>query len=148
MGSSRSRTVGLAFLALLVVATFLVRRTGILPERGAEFDPVDYQEAPVVEAEEAHTAVGERAVVCGTVVNVTFATGVGGQPTYLNLERAFPDQPFDAVIWGRHRDRFHPPPETAYRQRRICVAGRVTTHEGVPRIEVSTPEQIRTAPGG
>ncbi len=147
MASSRSRTVGLAFLALLVVATFLVRRTGMLPERGAEFDPVDYQEAPVVEAEDAHSVVGERAVVCGTVANVTFATGVGGRPTYLNLERAYPEQPFDAVIWGRHRDRFESPPETAYRHQRICVAGRVTTHEGVPRIEVTTPEQIRIAPG-
>jgi len=141
--SSRSRTVGLAFLALLVVVTFVVRRTGVLPERGAHFDPVDYQEAPVVEAADAHTVVGQRAVVCGTVVNVTFAREIGGQPTFLNLERAYPEQPFDVVIWGRNRERFHPPPEMAYDDERICVAGRVTTHEGTPRIEVSTPEQIR-----
>ena len=144
MASSRSRTVGMAVLGLLVILTFVVRRTGMLPERGAHFDPAEYGEAPVLEAVDAHTVVGQRAVVCGTVANVTFASAVGGQPTYVNLERAHPEQPFDVVIWGRHRDRFQPPPEVAYRDQRLCVAGRVTTHQGIPRIEVSTPEQIRS----
>jgi hypothetical protein len=151
--SSPLRTLAFAALALLVVIGFLGRRTGVTPGTGPSapsapaFDPGDFRDVPVVEAVDAHSVVGERAVVCGTVVNAVFASTTRGRPTYLNLDRAYPDQPFDAVIWGRDRDRFPAPPEVAYRGRRVCVAGRVTIHQGTPRIEVGTPEQVRPTPG-
>jgi hypothetical protein len=135
--------IGFILIAALVVLTVLARRTGMVPGGAGAFDPADYRDVPVVTAEEAGDLVGERAVVCGHVVNATFASGTGGQPTFLNLERPFPDQFFDVVIWGRDRGRFDRPPEAFYADIRICVAGRITTHQGVPRIEVSTPEQVR-----
>lgn len=141
---SRRRRLIVAVVALLVAVGFLARRTGLGPAGTPPFDPADFRDAPVVEATEAASLVGERAVVCGTVVRATYARDTGGQPTFLNLERAYPEQPFDVVVWGRHRPRFQSPPELAYRDRRICVAGTVTTHQGTPRIEVTTPEQIRT----
>jgi len=133
-------------LAALVVLTFLARRTGLVPDGDRAFDPGDYVDAPVVSAVEAGEFVGEQAVVCGDVVNAVFARDTRGQPTFLNLDRPFPNQPFDVVIWGRNRGRFDSPPETFYRNVRICVAGRVTTHQGVPRIEVRGPEQMETRP--
>jgi len=141
---STLRTVALAAVGLLVLVTFLARRSGIVPGGPPPFDPEDYADVPVVEAVQAAELEGDRAVVCGRVVHAVFAQDTGGRPTYLNLEQAYPDQPFDVVIWGRDRDRFHPPPEVAYRDQRICVAGQVTTHRGTPRIEVVTPEQIRS----
>ena len=141
--SDRGRKLTLAALAVLVVIGFLVRRTGILPEPGDSFDPADYQDVPVLQATEAATVIGERAVICGTVVNAVYASGTGGQPTFLNLDRPYPDQPFDIVIWGRDRDRFNPPPEVRYAGTKVCVAGPVTSHQGVPRIEIRSPEQIR-----
>lgn len=144
---SRTRTLALAAVALVVAASFLVRRTDLLGPTGPTFDPADYEDVPIVEAPDAGSVVGERAVVCGTVVNAVFAQTTGGQPTFLNLGRPFPNQPFDAVIWGRDRPRFDPPPELAYDGQRVCVAGEVTTHEDTPRIEVRVPAQIRRAGG-
>jgi len=141
--SSSLGKIGFILLAVLVVVTFLARRTGVLPGGDRPFDPADYRAVPVASAEEADGLLGERAVICGQVVNTTFAPGTGGQPTFLNLERPFPDQLFDVVIWGRDRNRFDRPPEAFYADIRICVAGRVTSHQGVPRIEVRGPEQIR-----
>ncbi len=141
--SDRGRKLTFAALAVLVVIGFLVRRTGVLPEPGVSFDPTDYQDVPVLQAVQAATVIGERAVVCGTVVNAVYASSTGGRPTFLNLDRPYPDQPFDIVIWGRDRDRFDPPPEERYAGTPVCVAGRVTSHQGVPRIEVRSPEQIR-----
>ena len=140
---SRTRTIALAIIALVVAGAFLLRRTGLSPGGPPPFDPADYTDVPVVEAQDAASVVGEKAVVCGTVVNAVFTADTRGQPTFLNLSRPYPDQPFDAVIWGRDRERFHPPPEMAWREERICVAGPVTTHQGVPRIQVSTPAQIQ-----
>ena len=131
-------------MGVTVLLVFFVRRAGLLPGGEERFDPADYQDVVWLMADEAGMHVGERVVVCGTVVSTTFARETGGQPTYLNFEYPYPDQPFDAVIWGRHRDRFPTPPETLYRGRSICVAGQVTTHRGVPRIEVSTPDQIES----
>jgi len=137
------RKITFAVLAALVVVAFLARRTGMLPGGDRPFDPSDYRDVPVVSAVEARGLVGDRAIVCGEVVNAVFVSDTGGQPTFLNLDRPHPDQPFDVVIWGRDRGRFGSPPERLYRGAGICVSGRVTSHRGVPRIEVRTPEQIR-----
>lgn len=149
-GRSGLQTLLFAALALLVAVSFVARRTGLLQGGDPAFDPALFDDAPRVDAVDAPSVVGEDAVVCGRVVNGVFASATGGQPTFLNLERAYPDQPFDVVVWGRDRGRFTPPPEVFYPGRTICVAGRVTTHEGVPRIEARTPAQIsvRRAPGG
>ncbi len=144
-GSRRAfrRRVLLAIVALLVAASFLARRMGVGPGTAPAFDASLFDEGPRVSALEAGAYVGQDAVVCGRVVNTVFAQATGGQPTYLNLERAYPDQPFDVVVWGRDRGRFATPPEVLYFGREICAAGRVTTHQGVPRIEARGPEQIR-----
>jgi len=137
------RRVLLAVVALLVAASFLARRMGIGPGGAPTFDVSLFDEGPRVTAAEAGAWVGQDAVVCGRVANTVFAQATGGQPTYLNLDRAYPDQPFDVVVWGRDRGRFDTPPEVLYFGREICAAGRVTTHQGVPRIEARGPEQIR-----
>jgi hypothetical protein len=140
---SRRRKLALAAVGLLVAVAFVIQRTGVLPDRTPAFDPHHFRDAPVVPAAEAASMVGERAVVCGRVVATNFAREVRGRPTYLNLERPFPDQPFDVVIWGRYRERFLVPPETHFRNRTICVSGVVTSHRSTPRIEATSPAQIR-----
>lgn len=129
-------------VGVLVALTFVLRRVGLTPD-GERFDPAHYVDAPVVEAAEAADLVGRRATVCGRVEEATWARNVGGEPTFLNLDGRHPDQPFTAVIWGRDRPRFARPPETAYRNARICVSGRVREHQGTPQIEVRVPAQIR-----
>ncbi len=145
MARKGPRRLVLAVIALLVVLAFLGRRTGMIPGPAEAFDPSDYRDVPVLSSQEADRHVGARAVVCGEVVNAVLASGTRGQPTFLNLDRAYPEQPFDLVVWGRHRDAFQPPPERAYLGESVCAAGRITEHQGVPRIEVTTPEQIRPA---
>jgi hypothetical protein len=139
---SRRQRLLLATVGVTVLLLFFIRRAGLLPNGNERFDPGDYVDVVWVTTDEVSDLVGERGVVCGRVVNVTFARETGGQPTYLNLDRAFPDQPFDAVIWGRDLDAFPVDPRTAYAQREVCVAGRVTEHRGVPRIELRSPAQI------
>lgn len=143
MTANFGKSLGGIVLALLVVALFLIRRVGS-PDRGAPpFDPAAYRDVPVLAPEEADEHVGERARVCGEVAATNYARQVNGQPTFLNLGRPYPDQIFDVVIWGRYRANFSRPPELRYRETRICVAGQVSEHEEVPRIEVRVPEQIR-----
>ena len=67
---------------------------------------------------------------------------VEGQPTFVNLDKAYPDQPFTVVIWGDDRPRFSSPPEVAFDGKRICVSGVIETFRGKPQIVVHDPKQI------
>lgn len=101
--------------------------------------------APVVaaglSAEEAAGHVGETATVCGVGASAKHATSVRGQPTFLNLDRPYPNQVFTVVIWGSDRAAFGQP-EVAYQNKRICVTGLVESYKGKPEIIARRPSQI------
>lgn len=132
---SRWKSLFLALSAILVVGLLLSRHL-VGPETS---------EGPAIEvtAGEAAEHIGSRARVCGEVAGVTHATDIGGNPTFINLERAHPDQPFTALIWGDDRSRWAVAPEQQYAGREICVTGTIERHEGTPQIIVSSPQQIQ-----
>lgn len=133
---ARWKSLFLAVSALLVVGLLLSRHL-VGPEASGEGPAVE------VTAREAAEHVGEHARVCGRAVGVSYATGIGGEPTFINLGREHPDQPFTALIWGDDRARWAEAPEKLYAGQRICVTGEIEMHEGTPQIIVSSPRQIQ-----
>lgn len=93
-------------------------------------------------AAQAGDHVGEQARVCGITVSTRYAESSNGSPTFLNLDRPYPDQIFTALVWGEDRDKFRTPPETL-EGRKICVDGVISTHKGRPQIIVREPGQIK-----
>jgi DNA/RNA endonuclease YhcR with UshA esterase domain len=91
---------------------------------------------------EAKEHYGENATVCGDVVSTRYAASSKGQPTFLNLDKAYPNQIFTVVIWGSNRSKFKTPEED-YKDKRICVSGRITAYDGLPEIIAEDPKQIR-----
>lgn len=96
-----------------------------------------------ISPEQAAQAVGHQATVCGLAASVHFAARSRGQPTFINLGRAYPNQIFTIVIWGSDRGRFHPEPE-AWQGKRICVTGLVKRYRGIPEVIVYGPDQIQS----
>ena len=92
-------------------------------------------------AAEAKDHVGETATVCGHVVSTRYAASTKGQPTFLNLDKPYPNQVFTAVIWGSNRSKFGKP-EDDYKEKRVCVTGRIAEYRGKPEIVVDNPGQI------
>jgi hypothetical protein len=92
-------------------------------------------------ASEAKNHVGERATVCGKVVSARFASRTRGQPTFLNLDKPYPNQIFTIVIWGSDRPKFGDP-EAKYSERNVCVTGRITSYRDIPEIAANDPSQI------
>jgi hypothetical protein len=90
---------------------------------------------------EAKEHFGESATVCGEVVSTRYAASTKGQPTFLNLDKPYPDQVFTIVIWGEHRGKFGKP-EDDYKGKRICVSGKITAYAGLPEIVADNPNQI------
>jgi micrococcal nuclease len=92
-------------------------------------------------ASEAKQHFGENATVCGEVVSTRYAESSKGQPTFLNLDKAYPNQIFTVVIWGENRSKFGKP-EGEYNGKRICVSGKITAYGGQPEIVAADPKQI------
>src|SRR6266568_3288289 len=80
--------------------------------------------------------VGENATVCGIAASATFAARSNGQPTFLNLDKPYPEHIFTALIWGSERPKFGQPEET-YKGKRLCVTGTIKAYRGVPEIVVT-----------
>ncbi len=95
-----------------------------------------------ISAAEARNHVGEKATVCGEVVSAHYAASTRGNPTFINLDKPYPNQIFTVLIWGSDRQKFGDP-EEAYRSKHICVTGKITDYKGVPEIVAYEPAQIK-----
>jgi len=95
-----------------------------------------------ISASDARSHIGERTTVCGNVVDSRYSTGSNGRPTILNFEKAYPNHPFVAVIWGDDRSKFPSKPENYYRGERVCATGLIELYSGKPEIIARSPSQL------
>ena len=90
-------------------------------------------------SKEAKNHVGEKATVCGKVVGIHFVSSGKGQPTFIHFDEPYPDQIFtlesDRPKFGR--------PEEIYRDKGLCVTGKITSYLGIPEIVASNPIQVQ-----
>lgn len=100
-----------------------------------------YTAAATYKANEAIAHIGEDATVCGVVASAKYASSSKGEPTFLNLDRPYPNHVFTAVIWGENRDDFPYAPESLD-GKRICVNGTIKPYKGRAEIIVDDPDQI------
>ena len=96
---------------------------------------------------QAASYIGKQVMVCGRGMSARYSSKSKGQPTFLNLDKPFPDHVFTAVIWGEARAKFKSPPEILYRDKRVCVSGKVQSFKGLPQIEVNEPGQVNEERG-
>ena len=92
-------------------------------------------------ADQAKSHVGERATVCGVVASAHFSASGKGQPTFLNLDKPYPNQIFTVLIWSSDRSKFGTP-ERDYARKNICVTGTIQEFRGTAEIIARSPAQI------
>lgn len=126
---SRTSLLTVSLLCLLLMMLLIVLL----------IEPVQAQRK--LTASEAKTHIGETVTVCGNVVSTRYAASTKGQPTFLNLDKPYPNQIFTVLIWGSDRAKFGKP-EADYQDKRICVTGKVAEYRGVPEIVAHDPQQI------
>lgn len=89
----------------------------------------------------AQNHIGEKATVCGEVVSAHYASASRGEPTFLNLDEAYPEHVFTAVIWGEYREQFDAP-EVTYMGQTICVTGKIKSYRGTAQIILYSQKQV------
>jgi hypothetical protein len=97
--------------------------------------PAALAQSQHITTREAKNHVGEKATVCGRVVGIHFVSSGKGQPTFVHFDEQYPNQVFTLVIWGSDRPKFGRP-EDLYRNKDLCVTGKITSYLGIPEIVV------------
>jgi hypothetical protein len=87
---------------------------------------------PRIPSAGASEHIGERATVCGNIVSKNTAEQSNGRPTFINLDRSFPDKSFTVVIWGADSAAVGDFPASG----RVCVTGTIALYRGNPQIVV------------
>lgn len=87
--------------------------------------------AQSITAAEAASHVDQRATVCGRIAGEHTAYRSAGQPTFIDLDRAYPNEVFTAVIWGGNRAAVGTIPAVGHD---ACFTGTISSYRGVPQI--------------
>lgn len=135
-------------IGLLLLPLVLLLAVACGEAKEANETNTDGSQPPVasIQWDEAINHVGEQGTVCGPVLDANYASTSNGQPTFLNLGRAYPDPDrFTVLIWGSNRGKFSPPPEQVYAGKTICATGLIEEYQGSAEIEAKTPDNIAIA---
>jgi hypothetical protein len=82
---------------------------------------------------------GENATVCGVVASERTATTSRGEPTFINLDAAYPNQVFTILVWGNDRKNVGELPHVSSH---VCAKGLITDYHGAPEIVVRSSGQL------
>jgi hypothetical protein len=79
--------------------------------------------------------------VCGVVASARYAERTHLRPTFLNLDKPYPDPAFTILIWGENRAKFGTA-EQSLLHKRVCVSGSIRDYGGKPEVIASEPRPI------
>ncbi len=94
---------------------------------------------PSISAPDAKNHIGEQAKVCGNIASEKTATSSRGEPTFINLDSAYPNQIFTILIWGDDRKSVG---ELPHEGEHICATGIIQDYKGLPEIVLKTKTQL------
>jgi len=95
-----------------------------------------------ITTEDAPKFLGLQKTVCGKVVSSHYSARSKGKPTFINLDKPYPNEVFTVLIWGSDRGKFEKPPREMYAGKEVCVTGTIKRYHGYPLIIVDQPSKI------
>jgi DNA/RNA endonuclease YhcR with UshA esterase domain len=93
----------------------------------------------IIKAADAKNHIGEQVTVCGNVASVKTATSGRGEPTFINLDAAYPNQIFTILAWGEDRKNIGELPREG---EHVCATGMIQEYRGLPQIVVKSKAQL------
>lgn len=93
-----------------------------------------------IKMEDIASHVGDSVTVCAKVYGGIYLER--SSLTLLNLGAAFPDAPLTVVIRQEARGKFKEAPETFYKDKEVCITGKVVLFREKPQIELYEEKQI------
>lgn len=107
----------------------------------SQFVPKDFGKGKI-NSVQAKDYIGKEACVCGKVVSTKYSENGKTNPTYINLDKKYPEQVFTLMIFGQDRPNFSYKPEEFLQGKTICVKGKVGEFKGTPQIIANKEKQV------
>ncbi|HEX7905842.1 MAG TPA: hypothetical protein VF487_18350 [Chitinophagaceae bacterium] len=95
-----------------------------------------------IKLEDVSKHTGDSVKVCGKVYGIRYLADTKNSPTFINMGAAFPNQQLTVVIWGDVRGQFETAPEELFKDKEICVTGRIQLYKEKVQIVVTKKEKI------
>jgi hypothetical protein len=86
--------------------------------------------------------IGDSVKVCGQVYDTYFAGRTESTPTFLNIGAKYPNQLLTVVIWNDVRKEFEKAPEELFKDKTVCIMGRLELYKEKPQIAIHKSSQI------
>lgn len=86
--------------------------------------------------------IGDSITVCGKIFTTRYLPAANNKPTLLNMGAPYPEQLLTLVIYEPERPLFGDEPETVFKDRDVCVAGKIELYNNRPQIILRKKEQV------
>lgn len=108
----------------------------------AYYEEADYQaeQAGAIDWDEAEDHIGEYVTIYGAVEEVS-QPGVSGDPIFVDIGNAYPDDRVTGVCWSEYHSAFDD--LFSYEGNLVLMEGTLYMHEGTPNIELTDSSQIK-----
>lgn len=85
---------------------------------------------------------GKTITVCSKVQS-TYLTKGEKKTTYINFGKPYPNTTFTVVIFEADAAKFKNTPSVFFKDKNVCITGKVKIYKGKPEIIVTSEEQIK-----
>lgn len=109
--------------------------------KNSEFVPKNFGKGKI-NSLQSKDYIGKDACVCGKVVSTKYVENGRTNPTYINLDKKYPEQTFTLMIFGQDRENFSYKPEEFLQGKTICVKGKIGEFKGTPQIIANKEKQV------
>ncbi len=99
-----------------------------------------------IKIEDAAKHVGDSVKICAKVYGGIFLEQAKGTPTFLNVGGSYPNNPLTLVIWADTRKTFEQKPEEFYKDKYVCIFGKITLFKDKPQIVLYNKNQLVLSP--
>ncbi len=110
-------------------------------QKASQFVAKDFGKGKI-NSTQAKDFIGKEKCVCGKVVSTKFSENGKTNPTYINLDKKYPEQVFTLMIFGQDRENFSYIPEEFLQGKTICVKGKIGEFRGTPQIIADKEKQV------
>jgi hypothetical protein len=95
-----------------------------------------------IKMEDLNKHVGDSVTVCTKIYGGVFLDRSKDTPTLLNAGDKYPNAPLTVVIWADTRQMFKEKPEVFYKDKEVCITGKISLYKDKPQIVVYSEMQI------
>ncbi|MEP7373967.1 MAG: hypothetical protein ABI675_11295 [Chitinophagaceae bacterium] len=95
-----------------------------------------------IKIEDVSKHVGDSVTVCTKIYGGIFLDRSKDTPTLLNVGDKYPNAPLTIVIGPDARQQFKEKPEVFYKDKDVCISGKISLYKDKPQIVVYSEKQI------